>query len=153
MPVEVGTVFLASYLCFSSRLRFGDPFLGPLILNGNSYCTVSFSCVILCFLLLSNDMHICWNSLHLKKKILHLISHLPPDTAPFSAPLSVKLLKELLIVSFTSFPFPPHHSTETILVSVISGPVVTISSGQYSALFLIDPSAALDTICHFFPLP
>ena len=75
------------------------------------------------------------------------------DTAPFSAPLSVKLLKELLIVSFTSFPFPPHHSTETILVSVISGPVVTISSGQYSALFLIDPSAALDTICHFFPLP
>lgn len=90
----------------------------------------------------------------LKKKILHLISHLPPDTAPFSAPLSVKLLKELLIlVSFTSFPFPPHHSTETILVSVIRGPVITISSGQYSALFLIDPSAALDTIRHFFPLP
>lgn len=34
------SVFFASYLCFSSRLRFWGPFLVPLFLNGNSCCTV-----------------------------------------------------------------------------------------------------------------
>ena len=40
--IKVGTVFLASHLCFSSRLRCGDQVQGRLILNENSYCTVSF---------------------------------------------------------------------------------------------------------------
>lgn len=40
--IKVGTVFLASHVCFSSRLRCGDQVLGRLILNENSYCTVSF---------------------------------------------------------------------------------------------------------------
>ena len=49
--VKVGTVFLTSHLCFSSRLSYGDQVLGRLILNENSYCTLS------CFPVLSNGMH------------------------------------------------------------------------------------------------
>ena len=49
--VKVGTVFLTSLLCFSSRLRCGDQVLGRLILNENSYCTLC------CFPVLSNGVH------------------------------------------------------------------------------------------------
>lgn len=136
MLVVVGTIFLASDLCFRSRLRSGDPFLGPLIVNGNSYCPpfpLPRSCDPLCFLLLSTGPHMCWNPSYLSKA-LPLIAHLPPDTAPFSAPLSIQLLKELLIlVSFTPVPFHPYHSTEIILLSIISGLVATISRAQPSS--------------------
>ena len=87
----------------------------------------------LCFLLLSTGPRMCWNPSYLSKA-LPLIAHLPPDTAPFSAPLSIQLLKELLIlVSFTPVPFHPYHSTEIILLSIISGLVATISRAQPSS--------------------
>ena len=55
----------------------------------------------------------------------------------------------LILVSLASFPFHPYHAPENTLVS---GPVITRSSGQHSALLFPGPSTILDTIPHFLPL-
>ncbi len=76
--------------------------------------------------------------MHFKIKLLnrHLLQRSP--------------FKSLSLFDLFQFGFRPLHSTETAVVKVVSGLLLSCNTGSLSLLLLLDLSSAFDTISHDF---